>query len=173
MAFAYSLSVELITYVKVKAMTGDASYAESSDNHGLVIVLKNGSKYEAELPNYKARDRPYEIELSAKSDFQPSLVCSKQYIKEVYLVARGNDGWYITSIETYARKNEQYTKLTADPDFNKWVDGDEEDQYPYDAKKHLLTKNGKKKWNKHQSNGDMIFWHWEMVGITIWENYEI
>ena len=85
MAFAYSLPIELITYVKVKAMTGDVSYAESSDNHGLVIVLKNGSKYEAELPNYKARDRPYEIELSAKSDFQPSLVCSKQDVKEVYL----------------------------------------------------------------------------------------
>ena len=152
MAFAYSLSIELIFYVKVKAMTGDASYAESSDNHGLVIVLKNGSKYEAELPNYKARDRLYEIELSAQSDFQPSLVCSKQYIKEVYLVARGNDGWYITSIETYTRENEQYTKLTADPDFNKWVDDDHEDHYPYDAKKHLLTKKGKKKWNEHPSN---------------------
>jgi len=145
MAFTYPLSTEFITSVKVEAMTGDASYAESSNDHGLVIVLKNGSRYEAKLPKYKARDRPYEIELSAQSDFQPSLVCNKEDIKEVYLGARGNDGWYIASIETYARKNEWYTKLTADPDFNKWVDGDEEDQYPYDAKKLLLTKNGKKK----------------------------
>ena len=175
MAFAYSLPIELITYVKVEAMTGDDWYAESTSHAGLVVVLKNGSKYEAELPNNKARDRPYEIELSAKSDFQPSLVCSKQDVKEVYLVARGNDGWYITSIEIYARENEQYTKLTADPDFNKWVDGDEEDQYPYDAKKHLLTKNGKRNETNTQviGNWDTIFWHWEMVGNTFWENYEI
>ena len=152
MAFAYSFSIEFITYVKVEAMTGDVFEAESSSQHGLVIVLKNGSKYEAKLRNNKTRDNPYEIELSAQSDFQPSLVCSKQYIKEVYLEARGNDGWYIASIETYAKENERYTNLTADPDFNKWVDGDKEDQYPYDAKKHLLTKIGKKKWDKHPSN---------------------
>jgi len=146
MAFAYSLSIGLIAYVKVKATTGDNSNGESSDHHGLVIVLKNGSKYEAELPSYKAEDRTYEVELSAQKDFHPSLVCSKQYIKEVYLEARGTDGWYIASIETYTRENERYTKLTADPDFNKWLDGNNEDAYSYHAKKHLLTKtNGKKK----------------------------
>ena len=143
MAFAYSLSIVLITYIKVEALTGDLSNAQSTDRHGLVIVLKNGSKCEAELPNYKAQDRPYEIELSAQRDFQPSLVCSKEGIKEVYLEARGNDGWYIASIETYFWANQQYTKLTADPVFNKWLDGNQ--QYPYDAKKHLLTNNGKKK----------------------------
>ena len=126
-------------------MTGDTSKAVSKNNQSFVIVLTNGSKYEAKLRNHKARDKPYEIELSAQHDFQPSLICSKQYIKEVYLEARGNDGWYIASIETYARENERYTNLTADPDFNKWVDGDNEDQYPYNAKKHLLTKNGIKK----------------------------
>ena len=143
MAFAYSPSIELISYIKVEALTGDLSNAESTDRHGLVIVLKNGSKCEAELPNYKARDKPYEIELSTQSDFQPSLVCTEQYIKEVYLEARGNDGWYIASIETYTWANQRYTNLTADPDFDKWLDGNE--QYPYDAKKHLLTSNGKKK----------------------------
>ena len=147
MAFPYSLSIELITYVKVEAMTGDTSDAGSSSHHRLVIVLKNGSKYEAELRNYKARDGPYEIELTTQSDFQPSLVCSKQNIKEVYLEAQGKDRWYIASIETYTKEDEWYTKLTADPDFNKWVDGDQEEYYPYDAKKHLLTKNGKKKFN--------------------------
>ena len=131
-------------------MTGDIYNAQSSSNHGLVIVLMDGTKHEAELPNYKARDQPYEIELSAQSDFQPSLVCSKEYIKEVYLKARGNDGWYIASIDTYTKANEGYTKLTADPDFNMWLDGNEE--YPYDAKKHILTMTGKKKWNKYQSN---------------------
>jgi len=145
MAFAYSLSIDFLTSVKVKAMTGDVLYADTVDHHALVIVLKNGRKCGAKLPKYKARNTPYEIELSAQSDFQPSLVCNKEDIEDVYLEARGNDGWYIASIETYAGKNGQYTKLTADPDFNKWLDGDEEDQYPYDAKKILLTKNGKKK----------------------------
>ena len=145
MAFAYSFSIEFITYVKVEAMTGDVLDAESSSHHGLVIVLKNGSKYEAELPNNKSRNKPYKIELSTQSDFQPSLVCSKQYIKEVYLEARGNGGWYIASIETYTRVDEWYTKLTTDPDFNKWVDGDQGVDCPYVAKKYLLRKNGKKK----------------------------
>jgi len=140
MAFAYSLSIGLA--IKVEAMTGDRTYAESRVDHGLVIVLKNGSSYEAELPNKKARNRTYEIEL----DFHSSLVSSIQYIKEVYLEARGTDGWYVASIETYARENERYIKLTADPDFNKWLDGDEEHAYSYDAKKHLLSEtNGKKK----------------------------
>jgi len=144
MAFAYSLSIGLS--IKVEAMTGNILDAQSTDNHGLVIVLKNGSKYEAKLKNAKPRDKTYKIELSAKKDFQPSLVCSKQYIKEVYLEARGTDGWYIASIETYAGENERYTKLTTDPDFNKWLDGDITGDYPYDGKKHLLTKtNGKKK----------------------------
>ena len=152
MAFAYSFSIEFITYVKVKAMTGDVLDAESSSHHGLVIVMKSDSKSEAELPNFKARNKSYEIELSTHSDFQPSLVWSKQYIREVYLEARGKDRWYIASIETYTREDEWYTKLTADPDFNKWVDGDQEENYPYDAKKHLLTNHGKKKWDKHSSN---------------------
>ena len=130
-------------------MTGDATYAASSDHHGLVIVLNNGSKCEAELPNVNGHDKPankpYEVELSAQTDFQPSLVCSKEDIKEVYLEARGNDGWYIASIETFFWANQQYTKLTADPDFNKWLDGNQEYQYTYDAKKHVLTNSGKKK----------------------------
>ena len=127
-------------------MTKDTYHAQSTNDHGLVIVLKNGSTYEAELKNAKPRNRTYKIELSTQKDFQPSLVCSKQYIKEVYLEARGTDGWYIASIETYFGENGRYTKLTADPDFNKWLDGDSEGDYSYDAKKHLLTKtNGKKK----------------------------
>jgi len=124
-------------------MTGDIYDARSNGSYALVIVLKDGSKCEADLPNYKKRNEPYEIELSAQSDFQPSLVCSKEDIKEVYLEARGIDGWYIVSIETYFWANQQYTRLTADPDFNKWVDANGE--YPYDATKHVLTNNGKNK----------------------------
>jgi len=130
-----------ITYIKVEAMTNDAPITAGTSSHpDLVIVLKDGSKYEAELPNDKKAGEPYEIELSVQSNFQPSLVCTKRDIKEVYLEARGNDGWYIASIDTYTRtKKKRYTKLTADTGFDMWLDGDQESNYLYNAKKHLLT----------------------------------
>ena len=129
-------------------MTSDPSFAESGHPHVLVIVLKNGSKYEAELKNSKYT-QPYmfEIELSAQTDFQPSLVCTKKKIKEVYLEAKGNVGWYIAAIVTYTRTNKKpYTKLTTDLDFNKSLDGN--GAYPYNAKRLVLTKSRKKS-NKH------------------------
>ena len=59
-------------------------------------------------------------------------------INEVSLVANGNDGWYIASISTYVKtSSSQYMLLTRNDNFNKWLDGNE--QYPYNAKKHVLT----------------------------------
>lgn len=143
-AFAYSLYIEYIAYVKVVAMTGNAGRdpGQSSrwgPNPDLVIVLKDGNKYEAELTNDKRKGERYEIELSVHN-FEPSLICTHEDIKEVYLNARGNDGWYVESIAIYtAGTNKLYTKLTTDPGFTMWVDADEESRYPYNAKKHLLT----------------------------------
>ena len=82
----------------------------------------------------------YEIQLNAQWDFTPPLRCTRKDIKEVYLTAQGNDGWYVASIGTYtAGTNKKYTELTTDPGFSMWVDGNEEYLYPYNAKKHLLT----------------------------------
>ena len=149
MAFAYSLSLEHIAFVKVEAMTGDAADAQSTSAHALVIVLKDGTKYEAELLGDKVQNQPYEIELSTDS-FQPKLITTKAKIKEVYVKAGGNDGWEIASIDTYTDTTKKpYTILTADPHFNKWVDGNDENLYPYDAKWIALTE---PKGNKHQSN---------------------
>ena len=142
---AYFLYIASIAYVKVVAMTGNVYGGGQMPNYGanpvLMIVLKNGREYRAELQHNKYQNAPFEIELSADSDFTPSLVCTREDIEEVYLKAgyQGNDGWYVASIDTYtAGTNKMYTKLTADPGFGMWVDFDEE--FPYDAREHRLSK---------------------------------
>ena len=88
----------------------------------------------------KYKGKRYEIELNVHNDFTPSLVSTHEDIKEVYLQARGTDGWYVESIATFtAGTNKKYTKLTTDPGFSMWVDDNEEHLYPYKAKSHLLA----------------------------------
>ena len=119
---------------------GPGQSSRWGSNPVLVIVLNNGNRYTAELTNDKNEGERYVIELSVQSDFIPSLTCTHEDIKEVYLEARGTDGWYVESIDTYtAKRNRLYTKLTTDPGFSMWVDANEEHLYPYNAKKHLLT----------------------------------
>ena len=109
-------------------------------NPELEIVLNNDKEYRAELKGDKYKGNRYEVELSLYSDFKPRLVCTHEDIKEVYLKARGTDGWYVESITTFtAGTDKKYTKLTTDPGFSMWVDDNDEHLYPYNAKSHLLT----------------------------------
>ena len=109
-------------------------------NPELEIVLNNDKEYRAEMKGDKYKGNRYEVELSLYSDFKPRLVCTHEDIKEVYLKARGTDGWYVESIATFtAGTDKKYTKLTTDPGFSMWVDDNEEHLYPYNAKSHLLT----------------------------------
>ena len=63
----------------------------------------------------KYKGKRYEIELNVHNDFTPSLVSTHEDIKEVYLQARGTDGWYVESIATFtAGTNKKYTKMTTD-----------------------------------------------------------
>lgn len=139
-----ALQKEYIAYVKVVAMTGNV-YGGGQErrwgaNPELEIVLNNGMRYRAEMKGDMYRGKRYKIELSVHSDFTPQLICTHRDIKEVYLKARGNDRWYVESIATdTAGTNKKYTKLTTDPGFSMWVDGNEEYIYPYNAKDHLLT----------------------------------
>ena len=140
-----SLCVGSIAYVKVVAVTGDVYGGGQKRRYGnnpeLVIVLNNGIKYRAAMKNVKYRGMQYKRELKSQSDFTPQLICTVKDIKEVYLEARGDDGWYVASIDTYtAGRNKVYTKLTTDPGFSMWVNADKEHLFPYNAKKHLLTK---------------------------------
>ena len=109
-------------------------------NPELEIVLNNDKEYRAEMKGDKYKGNRYEVELSLYSDFKPRLVCTHEDIKEVYLKARGTDGWYVESIATFtAGTDKKYTKLTTDPGFSMWVDANDEHLYPYNAKSHLLT----------------------------------
>ena len=101
------------------------------NNPELVILLKNGKKYRAELKHDKNRGMQYKIELKVDGDFTPQLICTQKDIKKVYLEARGTDGWYVASINTYSMgANKIYTKLTTDPGFSMWVDTNDESRYP-------------------------------------------
>ena len=140
----HSLYTGSIAYVKVVATTGNVygggQKRRWGNNPEVVIVLKDRMKYRAELKNDKSRGMQYKIELNVDRDFTPQLICTQKDIKEVYLEARGPDGWYVASIDTYsAGADKIYTKLTTDPGFSMWVDTNEESLYPYNAKKHLLT----------------------------------
>ena len=146
-AFAYSLQIGSIAYVKVVALTGndelrlgEGQKPRWGANSQLEIVLNNGLKYRAEMKYHKYPGQRYEIELNAHRDFTPPLICTHKDIKEVYLMAQGSDAWYVASIDTYtAGTNKMYTHLTTDPGFSMWVEANEEHLYPYNSKKHLLT----------------------------------
>ena len=54
-------------------------------NPELEIALNNGMKYRAEMKGDKYKGKRYEIEWYVYNDFTPSLVCTHEDIKEVYL----------------------------------------------------------------------------------------
>ncbi|XP_068745488.1 uncharacterized protein [Montipora capricornis] len=137
-----------VAYIKVVAISGNGHrvYGDPGQsprrgkNPQLVIVLNNGMKHRADMKYDRSPGQRYEIELNVRSDFTPTLICTHKDIKEAYLEAGGNHGWYVASINTYtAGTNKMYTKLTTDPGFSMWVDAIREHRYPYNAKKHLLT----------------------------------
>ena len=75
MAFACSLYIEYIAYVKVVAMTANVGRDPGQSrrwgpNPDLVIVLNDGYKYKAELANDKNEGERYQIELSVHN-FEP------------------------------------------------------------------------------------------------------
>ena len=133
-----------IAFVKVVALMGNQPLHDSKGllpkgNLLLKIVLSDGTVHQAELNGSKYQGHQHEEDLNAESDFNPPLICTREKIRKVYLAARGNNRWYVASIDTYtAGSHRAFTKLTNDPGFSMWVDGNEE-HYPYYAKEHLLT----------------------------------
>ena len=154
MSFSYSLFLGSIASVKVVITTKDLNGNHRHNNNNkhrklqLKIVLYRGSQHIAELNMKKGekkedgKDQRYEEKLNTESDFYPPLDCTRRDIRNVYLKAsKGKNKWYVSSIDTYTKESgsHRYTQLTADPGFSMWVDGDNNNEYPYDATKHLLT----------------------------------
>ena len=139
MSFAYFLVLGSIAFVKVEATT-DFPNQRKGKLH-LKIVLSDDSEHLAELRGRDVNDEQYVEELNTESDFDPQLDCTHKDIREVYLMAEENNKWYVASINTYTKESgsAEYTQLTADPGFSMWVDGSEENEYPYNAAEHRLT----------------------------------
>ena len=143
MSFAYSLFLGSIAFVRVVATT-DGQHKRRGKLEGnlqLKIVLSDDSEHLAKLKRKDVKDQQYEEEVNTNSDFDPQLDCTRRDKRKVYLMGKGNNRWYVASINTYTKESGSavYTQLTADPGFSMWVDGIEEHEYSYNATEHLLT----------------------------------
>ena len=143
MSFAYSLFLGSIAFVRVVATT-DGHHKRRGKLEGnlqLKIVLSDDSEHLAKLKRKDVKDQQYEEEFNTNSDFDPQLDCTRRDKRKVYLMGKGNNRWYVASINTYTKESGSavYTQLTADPGFSMWVDGIEEHEYSYNATEHLLT----------------------------------
>ena len=133
-----------ITQIKIEAMTGDFYWAGYlpilRGTHQLILRLYDGTELRAELSEPSFTNYPYNIELDFAQDFGSSRCVVPYDISEIHLRAppEATDGWYIKRINIYSKSGprDSYRLLTSDPQFEKWLDGDEE--YPYDATDHLL-----------------------------------
>ena len=127
----------------MRAKTGDRSNAghDGSGNPELEIILKNGQTYRAAITGKKEIESYVIRELHVGRDFQYSGNCfTRSQIQSLALVAGGNDGWYVESFSTYmGNPGKPFVKLTCDPQFRKWIDGNQAYLYSYDATYITLT----------------------------------
>lgn len=126
--------------LRISAQTGYLNYAGFSSQHGrthhIRITLLDGRILQGNLPSPAYRGTPYYRNLPFRSTFGDECVTLAD-ITQVKLVAGNNDGWLIASITTSLLQDNGISELTNDPNFNKWLDGNE--VYPYDATQHVLT----------------------------------
>ncbi len=136
-----------IKYIKVTAKTGSVSGAAQRLQYGAppkMVIGINNLAHEATLEGDKNLGAMYTIQLSLSS-FKPSnsipSCLTQDMITSVKLKAVDTDGWYISNIKTEvsAYSNFDFTLLTNNDNFNKWVDGNEADLYTYDATLVPLT----------------------------------
>ena len=134
---------DCVVSIVISATTGDLDHAEFYRIHKLVLKLKD-KEVRGDIEGPAPRGENYSTIINMtdfKTGFTPGC-CSGCVrvpdIMEVRIEAGHNNGWFISSITTSVvdEENTQH-KLTSDPQFEKWVDGNE--RYPYDATKHILT----------------------------------
>ena len=140
----FSFLAGCIYSIKLEAQTGNILHAGQNpywgSNPELAIQLSDGTNYYAEISGIKLRNSYVFREFQLNSHFSPyPPSCIKPHdIRQVSLEAKGNDGWFVKSINIYQKPIDQdYSTLTTDPELNKWVDGDGD--YPYDAESVPLT----------------------------------
>ena len=137
MMIGISTAAGCIDTLRIDAVTGDRYYAGHDPQQGankVGIVLKHGETYQAEIPGTMKPAEPYSGEIHVWNS--KGKCVSHSDIQEVHLLGTSCDGWYIASISTYTKTagGNAYKLLTSDPNFQKWVDKDQEQDYPYNAK---------------------------------------
>ena len=124
---------DCIDSLKLTATTGDLQYAESSSPHKLVLQLDDRT-FEIPLPGTKPKDSVYTYEV-AMHDVSGIVCLRKGDIKQARIEEGGNDGWYTVDMKV---EDDSGDELTANFPFKLWVDGNQEDEYTYDAKRLVL-----------------------------------
>ncbi len=135
---------ECIKSLVLEVMTGDLSNAQFSGSHKIVLQLIN-QELKSDIKGPALRNSRYRSEMNLATDFDGlgklKFQCvHRSNITQVRIESGGNDGWNIASVTTLIPNGDgDYTKLTDNPSFNKWVDGNQEENYSYDAKKLILS----------------------------------
>ena len=118
--YTCSICTGCITKFKISGFTQDLAHANFAGSHRIVFKLTDGTEIKRNILGPIHRNQPFEREFSAGES------CVGVYgIAEVYLVAGGNDGWYIQEIYTYCKVdgNPNYLPLNADPLLYDLLDG--------------------------------------------------
>ena len=134
-----------IAVIRMEANTGtknDNKYSGSTDKMYLRITDTDGNDYDAEITDKKGLGSVVKHDFE-KKDFTPPLpdCLSPDMIGKVHLTTKDNDGWLVTSVSTnYSKDGTNFDTLTENPELYKFIDGDQEKNYHYNAKDVILTK---------------------------------
>ncbi|ORU90327.1 MAG: hypothetical protein A6F71_05000 [Cycloclasticus sp. symbiont of Poecilosclerida sp. M] len=135
--FAYaSESTACIETMRVLIDTLDKIEAGFNGTHHIVLTLYNGTEVRRDMEGPVSQNQQYTNEFD--------LECTpKSEIFQVHLESGGDDGWFMAQVITQAKHRDQidYTPLTTDTVFNKWLDGDRDnyDQVWYNARRLPLN----------------------------------
>jgi len=130
-----------ITSVKLVVMTGDTGSAQFTSHDHLFVLQVGDQELQADILRPAYRNSEYSLVMKLETDFKVDSLCVEcSDITKVQIKAGGNDSWNIANVTTYtAVGNGSYVKLTVDPTVNRWIDGNQADNYAYDATVLTLT----------------------------------
>lgn len=119
-----------IEHITLKATTGTESADNSNSHHRLVFEVKGAVNISVAIPCDSSKcthgvttNFEYNIEDYYSGESVP---CVKpEDITRAALVEDGGDGWFIVSVYTNFITCGSAGPLTADEDFNLWIDGDD------------------------------------------------
>jgi FtsP/CotA-like multicopper oxidase with cupredoxin domain len=138
------MSLKISATTGTKNSAGFSSAPMSGETHHIALQLNSNQIIRGSIKGPAVPNQPFTSEMDLATDFDGGVQCVKEPdIKDVSLVAGGNDRWHIVKITTYVKTElSPYRELTSDLRLNKWLDRN--GHYPYDASKlHLNLEYGR------------------------------